>query len=66
MSEGPPDTTPTRVELWDARHAAPDPIESADADRVPRGLHVRSLGAIPLAPTIPQAPMLSGTVILLV
>ena len=32
MSEGPPDTTPTRAELWDARHAAHDPIESADAD----------------------------------
>jgi SAM-dependent methyltransferase len=32
MSEGPPDTTLTRAELWDARHAAHDPIESADAD----------------------------------
>jgi hypothetical protein len=31
MSEGPPDTTPTRAELWDARHAGHDPIES-DAD----------------------------------
>ncbi len=32
MSEGPNGTNPTRVELWDARHAAHDPIESAEAD----------------------------------
>ena len=32
MSEGPTSTDPTRAELWDARHTAHDPIESADAD----------------------------------
>ena len=32
VSEGPSGTGPTPAERWDARHAAQDPIESADAD----------------------------------
>ncbi|MCJ7712377.1 MAG: hypothetical protein MUQ32_16270, partial [Chloroflexi bacterium] len=32
MSGRPTGAGPSRAELWDARHAAHDPIESADAD----------------------------------
>ena len=32
MSEQIGETGPTRAEIWDARHAAQGPIESADAD----------------------------------
>ncbi len=32
MSERPTGPSPTRAELWDARYASRDPIESADAD----------------------------------
>ena len=32
MSERPSEPGPTRAEIWDARHTAPGPIESGDAD----------------------------------